>query len=151
MQFTNTTLVGPAHPPFLQFIKLNVFIDTANCVLATIRTSPIQISSKFLNNCLSHCKDFVILCQAAAIFLYRSPRVAKKLHSLFVIKNIYFYFFPDDSYASAAHSGNIVVGIYTVCLNIIKTPKWRLFLPEFRIAGVPSKIRTFQIVAHKLK
>jgi hypothetical protein len=26
-----------------------------------------------------------------------------------------------------------------------------LFLPEFRIAGVPSKIRTFQIVAHKLK
>jgi hypothetical protein len=25
------------------------------------------------------------------------------------------------------------------------------FLPEFRIAGVPSKIRTFQIVAHKLK
>jgi hypothetical protein len=26
-----------------------------------------------------------------------------------------------------------------------------LFLPEFRIAGVPSKIRTFEIVAHKLK
>jgi hypothetical protein len=26
-----------------------------------------------------------------------------------------------------------------------------LFLPEFRIAGVPSKIRTFQIVAYKLK
>jgi hypothetical protein len=25
------------------------------------------------------------------------------------------------------------------------------FLPEFRIVGVPSKIRTFQIVAHKLK
>jgi hypothetical protein len=29
--------------------------------------------------------------------------------------------------------------------------QWRFFLPEFRIAGVPSKIRTFQIVAHKLK
>jgi hypothetical protein len=26
----------------------------------------------------------------------------------------------------------------------------QLFLPEFRIAGVPSKIRTFQIVPHKL-
>jgi hypothetical protein len=26
-----------------------------------------------------------------------------------------------------------------------------LFLQEFRIAGVPTKIRTFQIVAHKLK
>jgi hypothetical protein len=26
-----------------------------------------------------------------------------------------------------------------------------LFLPEFRMAGVPSKIPTFQIVAHKLK
>jgi hypothetical protein len=26
-----------------------------------------------------------------------------------------------------------------------------IILPEFRIAGVPSKIRTFQIVAHKLK
>jgi hypothetical protein len=26
-----------------------------------------------------------------------------------------------------------------------------LFLPEFGIARVPSKIRTFQIVAHKLK
>jgi hypothetical protein len=26
-----------------------------------------------------------------------------------------------------------------------------LFVPEFRIAGLPSKIRTFQIVAHKLK
>jgi hypothetical protein len=26
-----------------------------------------------------------------------------------------------------------------------------VFLPEFRIAGVLSKIRTFQIVAHKLK
>jgi hypothetical protein len=26
-----------------------------------------------------------------------------------------------------------------------------LFLPEFRSAGVPSKIRTLQIVAHELK
>jgi hypothetical protein len=35
--------------------------------------------------------------------------------------------------------------------SVIVFDQWRLFLPEFRIAGVPSKIRTFQIVAHKLK
>jgi hypothetical protein len=29
--------------------------------------------------------------------------------------------------------------------------QWGFFLPEFRIARVPSKIRTFQIIAHKLK
>jgi hypothetical protein len=28
---------------------------------------------------------------------------------------------------------------------------WRFFLQKFRLAGVRSKIRTFQIVAHKLK
>jgi hypothetical protein len=36
-------------------------------------------------------------------------------------------------------------------LSAIVFDQWRFFLPEFRIAGVPSKIRTFQIVAHKLK
>jgi hypothetical protein len=40
-------------------------------------------------------------------------------------------------------------------MNQIYTGRFYLsaivFLPEFRIAGVPSKIRTFQIVAHKLK
>jgi hypothetical protein len=36
-------------------------------------------------------------------------------------------------------------------LSAIVFDLWRFFLPEFRIAGVRSKNRTFQIVAHKLK
>jgi hypothetical protein len=41
--------------------------------------------------------------------IYRCPRVAKKLHNLFVIKDINFFFFLDDSYASTAYSENIAV------------------------------------------
>jgi hypothetical protein len=33
---------------------------------------------------------------------YRCPSVAKKLHNLFVIKDINFFFFLDDSYAYTA-------------------------------------------------
>jgi hypothetical protein len=45
-------------------------------------------------------------------FVYRCPRVAKKLHNLFVfIKDINFFFFLDDSYASTAYSENIAVYI----------------------------------------
>jgi hypothetical protein len=42
------------------------------------------------------------------------PRVAKKLHNLFVIKDINFFFFLDDSYASTAYSENIAVYIQSV-------------------------------------
>jgi hypothetical protein len=35
------------------------------------------------------------------------PRVEKKLHNLFVIKDINPHLFLDDSYASTAHSENI--------------------------------------------
>jgi hypothetical protein len=43
------------------------------------------------------------------------PRVAKKLHNLFVIpKDINFFFFLDDSYASTAYSENIAVYIQAV-------------------------------------
>jgi hypothetical protein len=42
------------------------------------------------------------------------PRVAKKLHNLFVIKDINFFFFLDDSYASTADSENIAVYIQSV-------------------------------------
>jgi hypothetical protein len=38
------------------------------------------------------------------------PRVVKKLHNLFVIKDINFFIFLDDSYASTAYSENI--GVY---------------------------------------
>jgi hypothetical protein len=41
--------------------------------------------------------------------------------------------------------------IYRFYLFAIVCDLWRFFLPEFRIAGIPSKIRTLQIVAHKLK
>jgi hypothetical protein len=44
-------------------------------------------------------------------YTYRCPRVAKKLHNLFVIKDINFFFFLDDSYASTAYSENIAVYI----------------------------------------
>jgi hypothetical protein len=36
-------------------------------------------------------------------------------------------------------------------LSVIVFDQWRFFLPEFRIAGIPSKIPTIQIVRHKLK
>jgi hypothetical protein len=42
------------------------------------------------------------------------PRVAKKLHNLFVKKDINFFFFLDDSYASTAYSENIAVYIQSV-------------------------------------
>jgi hypothetical protein len=42
---------------------------------------------------------------------YRCPRVAKKLHNLFVIKDINFFFLLDDSYVSTAYSENIAVYI----------------------------------------
>jgi hypothetical protein len=44
-------------------------------------------------------------------FNYTGPRVAKKLHNMFVIKDINFFFFLDGSYASTAYSGNIAVYI----------------------------------------
>jgi hypothetical protein len=37
------------------------------------------------------------------------PRVAKKPHNLIVIKDINFFFFLDDSYASTAYSENIAI------------------------------------------
>jgi hypothetical protein len=51
------------------------------------------------------------------IFLYLytgCPRVAKKLHNLFVIKDINFFFILDNSYASTAYSENIAVYIESV-------------------------------------
>jgi hypothetical protein len=41
----------------------------------------------------------------------QGPRVAKKLHNLFVIKDMNFFFSLDNSYASTAHSENIAVYI----------------------------------------
>jgi hypothetical protein len=41
-------------------------------------------------------------------------RVAKKLHNLFVIKDINFFFFLDNSYASTAYSENNAVYIQRV-------------------------------------
>jgi hypothetical protein len=45
---------------------------------------------------------------------YRCPRVVKKVHNLFVVKDINFFFFLDDSYASTAYSENIAVYIQSV-------------------------------------
>jgi hypothetical protein len=45
------------------------------------------------------------------------PTDAKKLHNLFVIKDINFYFFLDDSDASTAHSENTAV--YIQCVSIL--------------------------------
>jgi hypothetical protein len=44
------------------------------------------------------------------------PRVAKKLHDLFVIKDINFFFFLDESYASTAYSENIAVIIQGIAI-----------------------------------
>jgi hypothetical protein len=46
--------------------------------------------------------------------IYRCPRVLKKLHNLFVIKDINFFFILDDSYVSTAYSENIAVYIQSV-------------------------------------
>jgi hypothetical protein len=48
------------------------------------------------------------------------------------------------------HIRKIFRYIYSVS-QYYKNTKVALFLLEFRIAGVPSKICTFQIIAHKLK
>jgi hypothetical protein len=51
----------------------------------------------------------------STICVYRGcPRVAKKLHNLFVIKDINFFFLLDDSYASTPYSENILVYIQGV-------------------------------------
>jgi hypothetical protein len=51
---------------------------------------------------------------ALTLSTYRCPIVAKKLHNLFVIRDINFFFFLDDSYASTAYSENIAVYIQAV-------------------------------------
>jgi hypothetical protein len=48
------------------------------------------------------------------ICVYRCPRVAKKLHNLFVIEDINYSFFLDDSYASTTYSEDIAVYIQGV-------------------------------------
>jgi hypothetical protein len=50
-------------------------------------------------------KDFFFLKHTGC------PRVVKKLHNLFVIKDINFFIFLDDSYASTAYSENIAIYI----------------------------------------
>jgi hypothetical protein len=56
----------------------------------------------------------VLLFKKMKFSTYRCPRVAKKLHNLFVIKDINFFFFLDDSYASTAYSENIAVYVQSV-------------------------------------
>jgi hypothetical protein len=46
---------------------------------------------------------------------------------------------------------DFIFGFYYFYLSAIVFALWRFFLQEFRIAGVRSTIRTFQIVANKLK
>jgi hypothetical protein len=61
------------------------------------------VSSDFIGNYYPPCH-----------FYTGCPRVAIKLHNLFVIKDINFFFILDDSYASTAYSENIAVYIQNV-------------------------------------
>jgi hypothetical protein len=80
----------------------------------------------FVVSCLTKCQNRNIVRANKYIHTYliknvtkhtgcpTSPRVAKKLHNLFVIKGINFFFFLNDSYASTAYSENIAVYIQGV-------------------------------------
>jgi hypothetical protein len=77
---------------------------------------------KMVHRKIVHHDEFSYWLKLMYLFLLQPvytgcPRVAKKLHNLFVIKDINFFFFLDDSYASTAYSGN--TAIYIQCVSIL--------------------------------
>jgi hypothetical protein len=69
-------------------------------------------------------------------YRYRCPRLRKKLHNLFVIKDINFYIFLDDSYASTAIRKILryiqgvsakILSLSVICQRIFMKFKMQLF------------------------
>jgi hypothetical protein len=58
--------------------------------------------------------NFEVIFDRCQVRYTGCPRVAKKIHNLFVIKDINFFFILDDRYASTAYSENIAVYIQSV-------------------------------------
>jgi hypothetical protein len=93
-----------------KFIKLNFKFEISNfCANVKVKITSLRTAVRQLANTLTvqeFSKWIVVnyICTGC-------PRVAKKLHNLFVIKDINFFFILDGSYPSTACSENIAVYI----------------------------------------
>jgi hypothetical protein len=82
-----------------------------------VKTKPTNYIRSRPQHITTHAKTMDIFHHLSSQFILKHtgcPRVGKKLRNLFVIKDINFFFFLDDSYASTAYSEKIAVYIQGV-------------------------------------